>query len=261
MEWIGSKDFSLSNSLKFLLIDQIAFELISATIVFQLIRIYARRLRLDQLHLTLRELLMYQLKFLPVILVAFFFFAPFTLSVRYLYHHYDSLSASIYFEEYFYSGTLYVVYLLPVFLYGYGIINANLIFLYNQQLGKTKQDLKEAKKTKLKDRLWAADEWGEMFLDVNKIFWIEREERKSFAKTESEKYRLKENITELEEKLDPDQFVRINRGTLVNLEYVKNYSFWENDKYVLRMNDESKSEFVMSRDRLQKIKHRLLQVD
>lgn len=47
--------------------------------------------------------------------------------------------------------------------------------------------------------------------------------------------------------------------TLVNLEFVQNYSFWENDKYVLRMNDENKSEFVMSRERLQKIKHMFLE--
>ncbi len=256
--WIRSDHFSFSNAIQFLIVDQILLELISASIIFQLIRFYAERLRLFEVRLAIKELIIYQLKFLPVLLVAFFFFAPFTLTARFLYHNFSNISWDVYFESYFYSSTLYVVYLLPVLLYGYGIINANLIVQYNQQLGKTKLDLREAKKPKLKSRLWAADEWGEMFLDVDKIFWIERSDRKSFAKTELEKYRLKENITELEDKLDPNKFVRINRGTLVNMEFVQNYSFWENDKYVLRMNDANKSEFVMSRERLQKIKHMFL---
>ncbi len=261
MDWIGSDQFSLLNALRFLIIDQVLLELITAFIIFQLIRFYAQRLQLFQLRLVPRQLFIYQLKFLPVVLVAFFFFAPFTLTARFLYNNFSDLNWDVYFESYFYSTSLYIVYLLPVFLYGYGIINANLIVLYNQQLGRTKLDLREAKKPKLKSRLWASDEWGEMFLDVDKIFWIERSDRKSFAKIGTEKYRLKENITELEDKLDPNKFVRINRGTLVNLEFVQNYSFWENDKYVLRMNDENKSEFVMSRERLQKIKHMFLETN
>ncbi len=261
MDWMSSGHFTWSNTLRFLIIDQILVELITAFVVFQLIRIYAERLKLFQLRLAPKSLLIYQLKFLPVILVSFFFFAPFTLTTRFLYNHFPNLDWNIYLESYFYSSSLYIVYLLPVFLYGFGIVNANLIVLYNRQLGKTQIDLREAKKPKLKNRLWASDEWGEMFLDVDKIFWIERTDRKSIAKTDSEKYRLKENITELEDKLDPNKFVRINRGTLVNLEFVQNYSFWENDKYVLRMNDEKKSEFVMSRERLQKIKHMFLEAD
>ena len=261
MAWIGSDEFSITNAISFLLVDQLLFELITAFIIFQLIRFYANWLRLFQLKLALKELMVYQLKFLPVVLVAFFFFAPVTLTVRFLYHNISELDWDVYLSDYFYSTTLYVVYLLPVFLYSYGIVNVNLMVLYNRQLGETKIDLREARKPKLKDRLWASDDWGEMFLDVDKIFWIERLDRKSFAKTDTDRYRLKENITELAEKLDPNKFVRINRGTLVNLEFVQNYSFWENDKYVLRMNDKNRSEFVMSRERLSKVKNQLLQGD
>ncbi|MEP5610867.1 MAG: LytTR family DNA-binding domain-containing protein [Cyclobacteriaceae bacterium] len=259
MDWMGSADFSLLNALGFILVDQILFELITAFIVFRLIRLYAIRLRLFRLRLSPKELGLYQLKFLPVLLIAFFLFAPFTLTVRFLYHNIYQLNWDLYMDQYFYSTKLYIVYMLPVLLFGYGIINANLIMLYNHQLGATKIDLRKARKPKVRNRLWATDDWGEMFLDVDKIFWIERQERKSFAKTGTDKYRLKENITELSEKLDPNKFVRINRATLVNLEFVQNYSFWENDKYVLRMNDDDKSEFVMSRERLQKIKHMFLE--
>ncbi|MEQ9405388.1 MAG: LytTR family DNA-binding domain-containing protein [Cyclobacteriaceae bacterium] len=261
LEWINSEYFSFSNLFQFLFIDQFLIECITVAIIFQLIRFYGNKMKLTELRLNVRELVIYELKFLPVILVAFFFFAPLTLSVRFLYHHYPDLNSVTYFEEYFYSVRLYINYLTPVFLVGFIIINANLIHLYNKQLGQTQQDLNEAKKPKIKSRIWASDEWGELFLDTEKIIWIERESRKSFAQTEGERYRLKENITELEDKLDPDKFIRINRSTIVNLEYVLNYSFWENDKYVLRMRDEKNTEFIMSRERLQKIKHLFLEMN
>lgn len=255
--WMQSDYFSWSNLVQFVLIDQILFECITVAILFYLIRQYARIFSLNQIKLNPKEILIYELKFLPVLLLAFFVFAPFTLTVRFLYHSLPSPDWSEYFDGYFYSTQLYIVYLFPSLLFGYGIINANLIVQYNEQLGRTKRILMKEKNKKTKNRLWATDDFGELFLDTVKIQWIERENRKTFAITDSDKYRLKENITELEEKLNPEAFIRINRSTIVNLEYVLNYSFWENDKYILRMKGSNK-EFVMSRDRLNKIKIQLL---
>lgn len=58
-------------------------------------------------------------------------------------------------------------------------------------------------------------------------------------------------------KLAPNAFVQINRSVIINLRELLNYSFWENDKYIVRMKDSDK-EFVMSRLRLKKIKDKLL---
>ena len=253
LDWVQSDYFSIANTLQFILLDQFLIECISVAIIFQLIRIYAGIIRLDELRLGVKEIILYELKFLPILLVSFFFFAPFTLTVRFLYHMLPDPNWDIYFSDYFYSFKLYFNYLTPVLLVGYTIINVNLIYQYNLQLGETKRDLDKSKKTKVKGRLWASDDFGELFLDVEKILWIEREDRKSFAKTDTDRYRLKENITELEEKLDPNKFIRISRSVIVNLEYVNNYSFWENDKYVVRMKENDK-EFVMSRERLNKVK-------
>lgn len=257
LDWVGSEYFSLSNTLRFIFIDQLLIECATVAIIFQLIRVYGTKLKLTDLKLSIREIVVYELKFLPILLVSFFFFAPVTLTLRFLYHHTPELNWEIYFSEYFYSATLYFNYLTPVFLIGYIIINVNLIYQYNLQLGETKQDLHKVKRSNAKSRLWASDEFGEVFLETDKILWIVREDRKTFAVTDSDKYRLKENITELEDKLDANTFIRINRSTIVNLEYVLNYSFWENDKYILRMKVDD-HEFVMSRDRLHKIKDRLL---
>ncbi len=257
-EWIGSDSFSFVNLLRFLFIDQFLIECITVTILFASIRFYVHNLKLTEVQLRTSNLALYELKFLPLFLFAFFLFAPFTLTTRYLLHTLPDLDSAIYFGQYFYSAKLYFTYLPFVLLIGYLIINVNLIKNYNEQLGKTKEDLNLTKTKKKKDRLWATDEFGELFLEVDKILWIERVERKTIAVTSEDKYRLKENISQLEQKLDESQFIRINRGALINLSYLLNYSFWENDKYVVRIKDSDK-EFIMSRKRLQQIKHLLLE--
>lgn len=256
--WTESEYFSWTNLFQFVFIDQMLIECITVAIIFFLIRKYAKLRSLDQIKLRPKELLLYELKFLPVLLLAFFVFAPFTLTVRFLYHSLPDPDWTEYFDEYFYSAQLYIVYLFPSLLFGYGILNVNLIVQYNQQLNETKSSLIKEKNRTKKERLWASDEFGEVFLDVERIRWIIREDRKTFAITESERYRLKENISQLEEKLNPELFLRINRSTIVSLEWVLNYSFWENDKYILRMKDKDQKEFVMSRERLNKIKEQLL---
>lgn len=257
MDWIGSEYFSVGNLLRFVFIDQFLIECITVWILFRLIRLYGHFFKLNELHLNTKEIGKYELKFLPVFLLAFFVFAPITLTVRFLYHYLPDLNWGDYFNEYVYSVELYFSYLPPVLLVGYTILNVNLIRLYNQQLHQTSVDLTKQKQQMTRTRLWASNDSGELFLDIEKILWIERKDRKTLAAVESEEYRLKETITELEEKLDPDQFVRISRSVIVSLEHVLNYSFWENDKYIVRIKNSNK-EFVMSRERLKKIKDKFL---
>ena len=257
LEWINSEQFSLANTLQYIFIDQFLIECITVTILFSLMRIYATHFSLTALQLKAKNILYYQIKFLPVYLVAFFLFAPITLTVRFFYHQYSDPDWVEYLREYSYSIENYFNYLPAIILIGYTGLNLNLLYQYNQQLGETQLNLKRAQKPNIKNRLWATDEFGELFLDTDSIQWIERKDRKSMAISGEDQFRLKESITELEAKLDPNQFLRINRSTIVKLSEVNNYSYWENDKYILRMKN-SDQEFVMSRDRLKKIKDRFL---
>ncbi len=252
LDWVGSDYFSIPNLLWFVWVDQYLIECITVAITFFLIRYYALKVGLLELRLTPRDLLYYELKFLPILAIAFLFFAPFSLSARFLLHYFPYLDYAIYFQEYFYSLKLYLNYLPSVLLTGYIIINVNLLRNYNDQLGQTKADLLHSTQ-KAKARLLASDEIGEVFLEVDQLLWIERSERKTFAHTSDGKYRLKENISQLESKLDPHKFVRINRATIIHLADLLNYSFWENDKYIVRLKSTDK-EFLMSRDRLKKVK-------
>ena len=266
IDWIDSEYFSFANLLKFLILDQFMIECITVAIIFALIRWYANWMRLFQIQLNIRDLIIYELKFLPVLMVSFFFFGPFTLTIRYLFHKLPHLDADIYFQQYFYSTPLYLTYLFPVIAIGYSIINVNLVSLYNEQLSQTTQDLNRVSQNlhqvrnryvNKRIRLEAFDDFGELLIEASKIKWIEREERKTFATMNEERYRIKGSISELGAKLDPEQFVQVNRSVIINLNEMLNYSFWENDKYIVRMKGTNK-EFVMSRMRLKKIKNKLL---
>jgi two-component system LytT family response regulator len=58
-------------------------------------------------------------------------------------------------------------------------------------------------------------------LPVSSIRWIGAEENYVRICTEGESYLLREPIGRLEEKLDPQLFLRVHRSSIVNLQFVK----------------------------------------
>ena len=125
--WISSKHFSWINTLQFVLIDQILIECITTFILFWLIRVYARQFKIHHFVNTSNGKLRYFLKFLPLFLIAYFVFAPVTIGIRFLYHHFPATPTDVYLKEYFFLNTqLYLTYLLPVFVMGYGVLGYNL---------------------------------------------------------------------------------------------------------------------------------------
>lgn len=60
-----------------------------------------------------------------------------------------------------------------------------------------------------------------LFLPVSTIRWIGAEENYVRICTDGESYLLREPIGRLEEKLDPQLFLRVHRSSIVNLQFVK----------------------------------------
>ena len=60
-----------------------------------------------------------------------------------------------------------------------------------------------------------------LFLPVGSIRWIGAEENYVRICTDSESHLLREPIGRMEEKLDPQMFLRVHRSSIVNLQYVK----------------------------------------
>jgi two-component system LytT family response regulator len=63
---------------------------------------------------------------------------------------------------------------------------------------------------------------------------------------------MRETMTALEERLDPEQFVRIHRSTMVNLERVRELEPYFHGDYVLKLLDGTRLTLSRTyRDRLQ----------
>jgi two-component system, LytTR family, response regulator len=60
-----------------------------------------------------------------------------------------------------------------------------------------------------------------VFLPVTDIRWISAEENYVRISTQNETHLLRETMAHLEEKLDPDMFLRVHRSSIVNLQHVK----------------------------------------
>jgi two-component system LytT family response regulator len=60
-----------------------------------------------------------------------------------------------------------------------------------------------------------------LFLPVSDIRWIGAEENYVRICTRTETHLLRQTMSDLEEKLDPEMFARVHRSAIVNLHYVK----------------------------------------
>lgn len=233
------------------------FELISVLIFIRVAHYYIRIFRMTYLTPTLRGVLLYELNFLPCILASIVIFGPITNGLRYLAVFYPEYSWTAYFPEYFFHARMFGNYLLPFLIFGYSYLNVNL-FLNYHAWQKT-QLLPPTPPPAAPTYLTALDAWfeqGETILSVQEVLYFEVEQKNYFAYTLGRTFNIRKTLSELEAELNPHQFFRVNRSVILNLNFLKNYSYWEHDKYIVRLADE-KTEFVMQRVRVKELKERL----
>jgi two-component system LytT family response regulator len=70
-------------------------------------------------------------------------------------------------------------------------------------------------------RFLVKDGAKEILLPVEKIDWIEAAEYYCCLHANGHRYMLRETITDLSNKLDPRQFVRIHRSSIINLDRIR----------------------------------------
>ena len=234
------------------------FELTSFVIFMKVADLYLHVLSLNRLTLTLKEILRYELYFLPCILIAIVLFSPVTNGLKYLILYFPDYTWESYFPTYFFNLRMFEKYLVLFFLFGYIYLNVNLLLDYTkwQKYQRKLQDKPVIPPRKFTKALEAWDEQGETILSVQDIMYFEIESKNYFAYTKGRTYNIRKNLSELEAELNPQHFFRINRSVILNLNFIKNYTFWVNDKYIIRLND-SKTEFIMQRSRLKELKERL----
>ena len=105
-------------------------EIITVFILTLLMNSIRRWFKIELVDITWLSLVRYELSFLPVMLLAFVIFNPFTELARYLLIEFPNYSFAHYWTNYIigtYSWEMYFRYLFPVMLIGYGALNISLI--------------------------------------------------------------------------------------------------------------------------------------
>ncbi|HTZ57705.1 MAG TPA: LytTR family DNA-binding domain-containing protein [Acidobacteriaceae bacterium] len=127
----------------------------------------------------------------------------------------------------------------------------DLEFLLRQIAGSLRESKAEFPSriaTRLGDRL--------CFLDLDRVSHFYAEDKLTYAVSEGKSYCIDHAIAELERKLDPSQFFRIHRGTLVNLAWVREVSSLPGGALNVRLKDAKNTDLTAARDRAREFKAR-----
>jgi two-component system LytT family response regulator len=94
-------------------------------------------------------------------------------------------------------------------------------------LDKLKESGQYAKRlsVKTKDRIH--------LLPVNDIEWIEADSYYARVHLGAESFLIRESLTHLEKRLDPGQFIRIHRSTIINIRFIKELQSWFHGEYLV----------------------------
>jgi two-component system, LytTR family, response regulator len=95
------------------------------------------------------------------------------------------------------------------------------------------------------------------FIDLTAVTHFFAEDKLTYASVGGKAHCVDYSIAELEQRLDPRQFLRIHRATLVNLAWVKEVAPLPGGGLNLRLKDDAQTDVTVSRDRARLLKARL----
>jgi two-component system, LytTR family, response regulator len=103
--------------------------------------------------------------------------------------------------------------------------------------------------SRLGDRLW--------FIDLDRVAYFYAEDKLTYAVSEGKAYCVDHAIAQLERKLDPRKFLRIHRGTVVNLAWIKEVTSLPGGGLNVRLKDARNTDLTVARDRARDFKARI----
>src|SRR5438128_931794 len=123
-----------------------------------------------------------------------------------------------------------------------------------EALGRLAQHLRAAP---FLDHLAARMRDRVQLIPVQEVTHVLAKARATYAVTASTQPMLDATLAALERRLDPQRFLRINRGILVNLAWVAELRADPDGHLAVRLKDAARSELAVSRDRVRPLKERL----
>lgn len=109
---------------------------------------------------------------------------------------------------------------------------------FNYRLRELLQEVKV--ENKYVDRLIIKSEGRIFFIKTDEIHWIEAAGNYVSLHVGKEEHLMRETMQAMENKLDPQKFIRIHRSTIVNIERVKEIQPWFNGEYLIVLNDDTR---------------------
>ncbi len=94
----------------------------------------------------------------------------------------------------------------------------------------------------------------QLYLPVSRVVWIGTQYRMVYAFTDLQRHPLDFGLDELSEMLDPVQFFRIHRSTIVNLKKIAKITNLSDGRCKLVMQDKTNSAIMVSRYRAMEFK-------
>ena len=254
-------------------------EFFTLFIIIFLLNRFHNLARIKTVENTIRSIGKYELSCLPVLMVSFLFFNPFTQTIRFFTEHFPLYTFQDYWTYYIvktYTWSTYFTYLFPVLLIGYLAINISLIIDSSTQRRSTHEaaqtQITEAEQkiaalsatfipkpvpvtpTPYLTHLKGKGLTGEMTFTVNEAYFYTVGDRTYYAELTKGRFQISKTINELEKELDPGVFFRIKRDYIINRQAVQGFSYWENGKYIVRLNTPDAYEIVVPRNRMNEFK-------
>jgi two-component system LytT family response regulator len=126
-----------------------------------------------------------------------------------------------------------------------------------QAMARQLAEALRAAKPEYPDRI--ASRLGErlLFLDLARVTHFQAEDRLTFAVSEGRAHCVDHGIGLLEDTLDPRHWLRIHRGTLVNVRWIREVAPLPGGSLCLRLADAAGTELTVARDRAREFKTRL----
>ena len=76
-----------------------------------------------------------------------------------------------------------------------------------------------------------------VFVSVDTIDWFESARNYVVLHVKNETFVMRSTLESIERRLDPEQFARVNRGAIVNVDRIGELQPWTNGEYRIRMKD------------------------
>lgn len=259
-------------------------ELASLFIIITLMNHYHKWFKIHSVPNNWRALSRYELGILPILVLAFWVFNPITQTIRYLLEQFPDYTLPNYLNKYMLktlSWSTYFKYLVPVILVGYLALNISLLKDYLKQRREA-QEAAEAEAAEASQKALALsatfqpkpvvpsiyltylkgkNTMGELDFPVNDVYYFTIEDRFYYAELAKGRYMVGKTLNDLETELDPAQFFRIKRDYIVNRQAVLNYAYWENGKYIVRLNTPILHEIIVPRARMHEFREWLQSAD